>query len=148
MNYRLLNVGEVVLATDQFYNGNDWRTTIYPGRERTHDDPLIRRPIVSSWLPIVAGEVTFPCVFLVRDKQNPGLLMVEVAGNPSCSVPKEAIGWYPIPKQPEQLSPSEKAWAEYCRKHGIQCPDSRAQAAVKFTFLAGRASVEGDNERK
>lgn len=96
------------------------------------------RPIISSWLPIVQGEVTFPCVFLVRDKQNPGLLMVEVAGNPSCSVPKEAIGWYPIPKQPEQLSAGEKAWAEYCASKPI------AMTADKASFMAGRASVEGD----
>lgn len=98
---------------------------------------------VSVWLPIVQGEVTFPCVY-GRPFLDQTLWVLYA--NPRLT-DSTWTHWHPLSPFPQQLAPNEKAWAEYCRKHGIQCPDSRAQAAVKFTFLAGRASVRETTKR-
>jgi hypothetical protein len=106
----------------------------------------VSRPIVSAWLPIVQGEVTFPCVWANFTENVWATCSMRSAIETDGY--KHWTHWHPLSPFPEQLSPGEKAWAEYCREQGIQCPDSRAQAAVKSTFMAGRASIEGDNERK
>lgn len=138
MNYRLLKPKEIIDNAD-ICGGFEPVPKDLVGRPCLSPWKVLR-PIVSTWLPIVQGEVTFPCVFGFWAPSGDTWIGIYRDSGPITS---EFTHYHPLSQEPvKQLSPGEKAWAEFAAKR----PSGAAQLN-KSSWIRGY-DERGDNERK